>query len=262
MIGKGISRLRYLYRVLRHVLSECERSDSNDELFRDVYRNNRWGGKDSVSGTGSDLIQTQVIAKEIPALLLELRVKTILDIPCGDFFWMRHVNLGDVNYLGADIVREIVQRNRKKHGQQNLSFRRLDLLKDKLPRVDLVLCRDCLVHFSFKDIFRALANIGRSESTYLLTTTFPSRNVNCNIATGSWRVLNFEVPPFHFPAPLKVINEQCTEENGIYSDKALALWRITDIRQTINNGIDRKHVERRHIDRGADGCSSCAADPA
>lgn len=105
----------------------------------------------------------------------------------------------------------------------------MDLIGDKLPKVDLVLCRDCLVHFSFDDVFAALRNIVSSGSTYLLTTTFPEREANDDIRTGSWRPLNLERAPFHMPAPLRILNEGCTENGGIYHDKSLAFWRIAEI---------------------------------
>jgi hypothetical protein len=108
-------------------------------------------------------------------------------------------------------------------------FYKRNLIIDKLQKVDLVLCRDCLVHLSFTDIFSALNNIIDSGATYLLTTTFTSRSENRNITTGQWRTLNLEIPPFSFPSPLKIINERCTEGDGVYADKSLGLWRIEDI---------------------------------
>ena len=45
-----------------------------------------------------------------------------------------------------------------------------------------------------------------------------------------WRPLNLELSPFDFPKPLKIINEKCTEYNGIYADKSLGLWLLDDIK--------------------------------
>jgi len=110
-------------------------------------------------------------------------------------------------------------------------FRKLDLIRDRLPKVDLILCRDCLVHLCFADIVRALDNICDSRSGFLLTTTFTERRENHDIATGQWRFLNLEAAPFTLPRPLKVINEGCTEGEGVWGDKSLGLWRIADIRE-------------------------------
>jgi hypothetical protein len=200
---------------------------STEQIFTDIFRRNAWGGRDSVSGTGSDLAQTRRIVTALPGLLAQLRVRSLLDLPCGDFHWMRQVDLGGVSYVGADIVRPIIDRNRQFEAP-GIAFCPLNLIADPLPRADLVVCRDCLVHLSYQDIFQALQNLGRSGSTYLLTTTFPRQPVNRDIRTGGWRALNLQREPFHLPEPLVVLTEGCSEQPE-YADKALGLWRIKDL---------------------------------
>lgn len=207
---------------------------STQQIFTEIFRKNAWQGMNSVSGPGSDLDQTKTIIEELPVLLRGLGVSTILDMPCGDFHWMRFFDFDDIKYIGADIVEELVCHN-KKYESDNIAFVHADLLTDKLPEVDLVLCRDCLVHFSFADIHRALKNICKSASKYLLTTTYPDMPQNVDIATGSWRALNLQLAPFNLPAPLRFIFESCTEDNGKYSDKSLGLWRVDDIRERVKN---------------------------
>jgi hypothetical protein len=152
----------------------------------------------------------------------------MLDAPCGDFYWMKQVDLSDLDYIGADIVMDLIRQNRR-YQASNVRFRKLNLIDDRLPKVDLIFCRDCLVHLCFKDLFMALHNICRSGSTYLLTTTFKNPVHNDDIETGQWRPINLEIPPFSFPAPLRLINEGCTEADGIFADKSLGLWQIQDI---------------------------------
>jgi hypothetical protein len=60
------------------------------------------------------------------------------------------------------------------------------------------------------------------------TTTFPEHKQNVDITTGDWRALNLEEAPFNFPPPLRLMNEEY--KHAEYFDKALALWRIEDIR--------------------------------
>lgn len=213
-----------------------------DKIFTDIYNKNGFNGKDSVSGPGSDLYQTRIIAKELPNLFKVLNISTMLDLPCGDFYWMKTLDLIDINYIGADIVNDLIQKNTKQYGRENLHFQNLDLLKDRLPKVDLIFTRDCLVHLSFEDIFRALDNICKSQSEYFLTTTFTERIHNHDIKTGQWRTINLELAPFFLPTPLKVINEGCTENDSIYSDKALGLWKISDIKESFKSSISVMQV--------------------
>jgi len=199
------------------------------EVFAKVYRTNFWGSPESRSGAGSDLVQTAEIRRRIPEVIAHLGARTILDIPCGDFHWMKEVGL-NVEYIGADIVEELMRRNQELFSTPLRRFIVCDITKGPVPTVDLVLCRDLLVHLSYQDAFAALRNLRLSGSKYLLTTTFTERSRNFDIpTTGKWRPLNLRLEPFKFGEPLLLVNEKCTEGDGAWSDKSLGLWRIADL---------------------------------
>ncbi|MCD1162393.1 class I SAM-dependent methyltransferase [Peribacillus frigoritolerans] len=199
------------------------------ELFTNIYKKNRWGNSESVSGTGSSLTQTKTIIQELPSIIKQLQIKKMIDAPCGDFNWMKEIYKNTELYIGIDIVDEIIKRNKKEYPLNNVQFFHMDITKDRLPTGDLILCRDCLVHFSFSDIHLALNNFKASQSRYLLTTTFTNHTCNQEIRTGSWRPLNLEIEPYNFPKPILVINENCTEGEMNYTDKSLALWDLNII---------------------------------
>ncbi len=160
----------------------------------------------------------------------ELNIHSMLDLPCGDFNWMRQADLNGIDYLGADIVDALIQRNQANYGHlPKVRFEVLDLLDDPLPRMDLVLVRDCLVHFSNQNIQQALENIKRSGSTYLLTTTFTQLLRNKDIITGEWRPVNLQLEPFLLPPPVLLIAEHLDTPDKILQSKALGLWRVADL---------------------------------
>jgi hypothetical protein len=160
-------------------------------------------------------------------LLDTLNVESILDAPCGDFNWMRNVLAGRaLSYTGVDIVEPLITANVRAYATGSCRFVCADLTRADLPRVDLVICRDGLVHLSFADARAAIANLRRSGSRYLLATTFVDRSANADVPTGGWRVLNLEAAPFLFPAPLALIDEHCIHSDGIYRDKRLGLWDL------------------------------------
>jgi len=204
-------------------------NSKNSEFFTEVYVKGLWGTVESRSGNGSNLKQTTTIREHLSILFRSLGVKRLLDAPCGDFYWMNRVELDVDEYIGADIVRELIEENRRRYEEPSRKFIVLDITEDEIPKVDLILCRDCLVHFSFRDISSTLENIKRSGSTYLLTTTFSERDKNEDIYTGDWQPYNLQQPPFNFPEPVSLINENCTIGDGIYADKCLGLWKISDI---------------------------------
>ena len=200
-------------------------------IFDTIYRENSWQDPDSRSGTGSNLVQTATIRKAIPDLINQYKVKSMLDVPCGDFFWMKEIKeelrKKLDHYYGGDIVGELVQQNNQRYADEQFTFLQLDIINDKIPQVDLIFCRDCLVHLSYEDTLKAIQQFKKSGSTYLLTTTFTEDRLNKNIKTVDWRPLNLLSAPFYFPKPLLVINENCTEDNGIYDawNKALSITR-------------------------------------
>lgn len=250
MIAKGIFMIsllkpirRFIPPHVRHVIRswlpskriatppapDSLRSMGLKEKFSEVYERNIFGGSESRSGEGSDLSQTAIIRREIPRILQELGVKTFLDAPCGDWYWMREVDLPVELYTGLDIVEALVVKNQREFGNSKITFQCMNLAESDLPRAELIFSRDCLVHLSFADALKIIANFKRSGAKYLLTTTFTSRDKNEDLGDGFWRPLNKQLAPFNFPNPIRLINEGCTEGNNLFADKCLGLWLLQDI---------------------------------
>jgi len=195
--------------------------------FEDIYKNNGFEGTESRSGGGSTLFQTRIIREKIPQLLEDLKIQSVLDVPCGDWNWLRHVDLSNVHYTGGDIVQSLIDNNSKTYGNEICKFEYLNIITGPLPQADLILCRDCLVHLNFIDGLAALEQFRNSGAKWLLTTTFTERNSNSELYEGSiWRPLNLEKAPYNLPQPEQYINEGCTEGDGLFGDKCLGLWRL------------------------------------
>ncbi|UZJ41547.1 hypothetical protein OO006_00620 [Prosthecochloris sp. SCSIO W1101] len=204
---------------------------SAEQVFTEIEKANIWKANESVSGIGSTLLQTKTIIEEVPKIIKSLKITSIFDVPCGDFNWFQRIDLSDNVYLGGDIVHSIISGNNQKHRSNNISFVHFNLLEDVQRPMDLVFCRDCLVHFSISDIHKALINILRSGSRFFMTTTFPEEKTNKDIVTGGWRPVNFQKAPFNFPEPKIILNENCTEMDGVFRDKSLGLWDVKELTQ-------------------------------
>jgi len=192
--------------------------------FRAYYLDNGWNNLETLSGSGSTLRATRAVRRQLPQLLETYKIHTVVDIPCGDFNWLKEVNLDGIDYLGIDIVKEMINSNISKYRRKNINFKCADLMNDKLPRADLIICRDCLIHYSTKYVFKAFKNMRASRSTYLLSTTYTEVDINTEIkAVGLFRPINLAQHPFNFPQPLFIFDED--GDNG----KSLGLWRFSDI---------------------------------
>lgn len=206
-------------------------SHSIQTIFTHIYTTGLWTDheKESVSGEGSKLDATKIIRKKLPQILNMLGVQTLLDIPCGDFNWMKTVNLGSLHYKGADIVEELIQKNQRLYGNSQRTFTHLDATSDPLPKVDVILCRDCLAHLSYASIVKAIQNFKNSGARYLITSNFNGSPANQDIPDGSWQALNLQLPPFNFPQPLIAINEHAPRGVDKSFKKHLVVWDLQTI---------------------------------
>ena len=195
-------------------------------FFTDVFQRKAWGNGETVSGPGSTRARGYSFSGDVMELLQRIGARTLLDAPCGDFNWMDRIADSVESYIGVDVVAELIASNAVRHAGERRAFLCRDITRDPLPRADVILCRDALVHFSFADIHAALRNFRGSGSRYLLTTTFIAHERNENCWTGQWRMLNLERAPFHLPPPLALIDERRALPDGRDSGKRLALWNL------------------------------------
>jgi SAM-dependent methyltransferase len=201
-----------------------------DQVFSTIFIEGGWGGE-SLSGPGSSLVETRAIRTELPRLMNRLNIRSILDAPCGDYFWLSSLELGVDEYLGIDIVPSLIAKNERLFASPSIRFEVADIVNYKPAAFDLILCRDCLVHLSFADSIAALKTFLNSQCRYLLTTTFPATAQNSDIVTGGWRPLNLQAAPFFFPDPIELTNEQYSGGvDGRFSDKSLGLWDIQTLK--------------------------------
>jgi len=200
------------------------------QRFRRIHDTNMWGAAASASGLGSEIDATIVLRTELPRLFKKLGMTSLLDAPCGDAGWINKVDLG-VRTVGVDIVPALIAslQARAAAGEIKGEYHLADITLDPLPRCDAILCRDALVHLSFANIERAVANFKASGAVWLIATTFPDWQTNGDCEDGDWRALNFALKPFSWGPPVELINENCTEAGGGWRDKSLGVWRLAEI---------------------------------
>lgn len=200
------------------------------DIFKHHFETNQWGSNESVSGPGSTIAYTKNIRKEIPKLIDYLAVRTILDAPCGDYNWFRLIKWNKpITYIGGDIVKPLIDRNQQLYGNSNTMFQNIDITYDTLPAVDLMLCRDCLFHLKNSDVALVVNNFLKSKIKYILTSNHSACAKNEDIPTGSFRLLNLQLPPFGFGKPTRMIDDW-TEGFPV---RHLALWDY----ETLKNNL-------------------------
>jgi hypothetical protein len=179
-------------------------------VFEQIYRENLWGDGESRSGTGSGITATEKIRHGLLDAIQRLDVQSMIDAPCGDFYWVSTLNLEQHlrSYIGFDIVPDVISRNKNRWAGENISFELADLVKSVPPMADLILCRHLLIHLPLADCLRVLHNFKASGSRYLMITNQPQAERNDEILfTGSYRPINLYLPPFNFPQPIWAVDD-------------------------------------------------------
>jgi hypothetical protein len=188
------------YSKYRLQYKEMLKLRSYRERFNRIYEKNLWQSKETRSGEGSEVDYTLSLRSWLTNKLTKLKVKILVDAPCGDFNWMRMVvSSSNINYFGFDIVNSIIKKN-KFYSNAKTKFAVGNICKDQLPNCDLLIVRDCLFHFCYEDINKFLKNINKIKYKYLLITNhIVEKNfINRDIITGDFRIIDLFSYPFNF----------------------------------------------------------------
>lgn len=189
--------------------------------FSDIYRTNRWGGRESLSGPGSGTAATARVAEALKTLVAELGVTSVLDVGCGDGFWVPDLP----GYVGVDVAPEAIERARVNHPTR--VFEVCDARRDVLPRAELVIVRDAIQHLPLVDGRALLHNVVVSGATWLLASTFPG-GPNVDIAEGEVYTPDLQAYPFTLGlAEMVIADGYAYEGEGIRDPrKLLGLWGL------------------------------------
>jgi len=200
----------------------------SDNVFSEIYagKTNLWGQQESKSGGGSTMEATAILREKLSLIIEKYSITSLLDVPCGDYNWMKTV-VKQCSYIGGDIVPELIENNQKLYGSDNVRFKVIDITKDILPKVDLIFCRECLQHLSNDNVKNAIENFISSGSKYLLVTSYPKTWRNYDIYDGDYRALNLRKKPFYLPKPLLVIKEDVLAPLGF--DKSMYLYQLDSV---------------------------------
>ena len=168
------------------------------EKWKDIYNlcKNAWKGglPETICGSGSTIRNSSIIIEGLNKMINNYDIKSIADLGCGDFNWMKKVNLSSIDYIGYDWF---IKNNADIYGSENITFAEGNIADIDIRKSDLVICKDVMIHMDNDHALAILNNIKRSKPKYLFVTTFnicsnDKRDLNSNFAP-----LNIELKPFY-----------------------------------------------------------------
>ena len=216
----------------------CEISSQMTEAFDTIYRTGKWANgmplqeppyyysygnvtsmlRLSSSGVGSNIgKQTVDSLRLISETIREYKVRSMLDLPCGDVNWQfQSWEIDSLEaYVGGDVSRLVIEHDRRKFAHHhNKRFLVWDLSRCPIPQVlnistgkfrpfDLVHMRDVIQHISIDEGVRVVAEMRRSGIKFLITTHYDVAENNGGIRNGGFYRNNMEKPPFSLGKPLR-----------------------------------------------------------
>ncbi len=143
---------------------------TNREIFSAVYRRGAWGHRDGrfYSGPGSEPELAGPYAALVKGLAARLNVSRVVDLGCGDFRVAQRFASSFAEYVGVDVVPELVAYNQKRYARDGVTFECRDICRDVLPRGDLCLVRQVLQHLPNAEIAALLPRL--EQYRYVLVT--------------------------------------------------------------------------------------------
>ena len=188
------------------------------QVFTSIYKSSHWVQKNdslsknsiSVSGPGSYINTNQFfnLKKIFTKIIDDRKINSILDMPCGDFLWfyeiIKHKN---INYVGVDIVDELIDANKVKYQNKNFSFINDDIVNfNTNKKFDLILIRDLFIHIQNYDIKKIIQNLSKINFNYVALNSYNNK-VNHDVIVGNHRKVNLLIEPFNLEKPIEYFKD-------------------------------------------------------
>ena len=206
LVPSRIMRLRTSRKIAadRHQFASL----SLAQTFERVYERGLWGGDGQPSsGSGSRDEMAAPYARMVKDVLESEKARSVADLGCGDFSVGRLIACDDIEYIGVDVVGNIIQKNMASYGSDKVSFVRRDLVAEDPPLADVGLLRQVLQHLSNDEIAAVLRRCARFRLLLVTEHVPPGRGWMPNLDKphgpdirlfdGSGVIL--EAPPFSLP---------------------------------------------------------------
>lgn len=174
---------------------------SNEFVFANIYDTAEWGKNEEgkgFSGLGSTRENAAPYMVFLEKFMQDHNIRSVVDLGCGDWTFSQHINWDGIQYVGIDVVRSVIEKNRKKHSHPNVQFLQGDGIDVELPEADLFVCKDVLQHLSNEDINRILPQLKKYKYCLITNDVDPGTGTSKNqkIDSGGLRPLDLAKPPF------------------------------------------------------------------
>ena len=172
--------------------------DFLEEIFSNIYKIGTWD-ESGFSLSGSQIKIARPYVNFLQNFMNEHEIKTVVDVGCGDWAFSRYIDWSGIDYLGIDVVKEVIVRNQTLFARPSIAFVHGNALTMDLPEADLLICKDVFQHLSNSDIMQLLKQFYKFK--HCLITDFVDSNTlssdNRDIVSGDYHPIDLTKEPFY-----------------------------------------------------------------
>ena len=126
-------------------------------------------------------------------------IRSVVDAGCGDWEFSQAIDWTGIEYNGFDIVEDVIKANIAKHSAPNVSFAVANIVKDPLPKADLLIVKHVLQHIPNAEVHQFLPQLRKYKHVLLVNSVDPKTlsGSNKDTTVGGYRHLELTRPPFN-----------------------------------------------------------------
>jgi SAM-dependent methyltransferase len=204
-----LSQLKNIKRKLKIILINFEyKGLSTEQIFSKIYKDSSWDKKSLNFNSGPGSHNENLVLpylKFVNSFIIDKKLKSIIDLGCGDFNVGKNIYRHVHKYYAFDIVPDLIKKNKIFFNDKKIIFDCKNFIDDKLPKADGVIIRQVLQHLDNKSITKILDKIKHYK--YVIITEHIPKDIfipNINKSIGLTTRLEFnsginvEIEPFNF----------------------------------------------------------------
>lgn len=153
---------------------------SPEEIFTEIYKKKKWGSSEEEFDSGSGSTHKEIIDPYIDVIAEKassegFRGSRFVDLGCGNFRVGKQLLPLCSEYVGVDVVKDLIAYNEENFGSESVIFKHLDIIEDPLPDGDVCFIRQVLQHLSNAQIKKVLDKID-TYTWVFITEHYPAED--------------------------------------------------------------------------------------
>lgn len=174
------SLLAVYRREKRKLFERKNAQQTTEEVFSEIYSKNKWGGEKGEFCSGSGTANAAIAGHYVKAIRVlaekhgfaSLRA---IDLGCGDMKIGSQICGLFQSYHGIDIVAPLIEHNKTRSFDGEVTFSKLDIIEEELPRGEVCFIRQVLQHLSNEQVGKILEKL-KHYRFVIITEHVPSPN--------------------------------------------------------------------------------------